>query len=327
MAAAATGERTRRSPLPPNLFRKPAVDTERIPIEPELHWIDSAITPFTRTTSGVYDIANRCWYELSVDHVVTDQDWIVSEVRRHISSPPDRPFNSISIGQNGEVTFAFKTNISRAISNMATYDGLIPQTSLRSIRDRKYLSGPVDTCQWNSRKVAYKCVEFLDDVKPMFREIRVREQLAPDYTGVAPILAVAIWPETEYVDGIVLPLYQTDMESFAKDPRARLSLSALHRLIQTIARFQSIGITHGDICERNLVLNMTDDCRCEDLVLVDFGEVAPEYQGDMNMAAELLLWCATHFTWLEEEKRTVVIAAGKIQAGDYGDALDMLAGR
>jgi len=85
MESSENGEEPYDQLLRRKLFRKPAYDPERIHIEPDLHWMDSAITPFTRTTAGVYDIANCRWYELSVERVVTDQAWIVSEAERHLS--------------------------------------------------------------------------------------------------------------------------------------------------------------------------------------------------------------------------------------------------
>jgi len=63
----------------------------------------------------------------------------------------------------------------------------------------------------------------------------------------------------------------------------------------------------------------------EDIAPVDFGEVAPEYRGDFKMTAELLGWCSEHFAWTEREKRAVVSAAARIEEGDCGDVLDILA--
>ena len=325
MESSENGEEPYEQLLRRKLFRKPAYDPERIHIEPDLHWMDSAITPFTRTTAGVYDIANCRWYELSVERVVTDQAWIVGEVERHLSSPPNQRFNSISINENDEVTFAFKNDVSRPIYDMALYDGPIEKTTLDSIRKRKYLSCHIDTCEWDGKKVAYKCIEFPDDVKTILREIRVREPVGPDFPGVAPILTIVIDPDTQFVDGIVLPLYHTDVESFANGPRARLRISELHRLIHTLSHLHLLGIGHGDICERNVVLNVTCENTSEDIAPVDFGEVAPEYRGDFKMTAELLGWCSEHFVWTEREKRAVVSAAARIEEGDCGDALDILA--
>jgi len=137
---------------------------------------------------------------------------------------------------------------------MALYDGPIDKTTLDSIRKRKYLSGHIDTCERDGKKVAYKCIEFPDDVKTILREIRVRETVGPDFPGVAPILTIVIDPDTQFVDGIVLPLYHTDVESFANGPGARLHISELHRLIHTLSHLHLLGIGHGDICESNVVL-------------------------------------------------------------------------
>jgi len=308
-----------------NALRRPAYDPERIPVEPELYWIESVITPFTRTKGGVYDMANRRWYDVAVERVVTEEDWFVRELRKHLPSIPNQHLNVISIDENGEATFSFKSDISRSIWDMAPYDGPLHKTTLNTISERKYLSGLVDTCEWEGRKVAYKCIEFPGDVQSTFREIQVRETLDPDFTGVAPILAVVVDPKTQWVDGIILPLYDTDMESLANNPSARLRIEDLHRLIQTISHLNDLGIIHGDICERNVVINLSSDCTSQEIALVDFGEVAPYYPGDLEMAAQLLGWCADHFTWTEGEKTKLVTAATRIREGDCANALDILA--
>ena len=308
----------------PNRIRKPSYDPERIQVEPDVRWMDSVITPFIRTAAGVYDLANRRWYELCLERVVTDEAWLASEVQRYLASAPKQLFNSISIADNGEVTYTFKDDVSRPIYDMAPYDGSMNKTTLNLISKRKYLSGHVDTCEWNGQKVTYKCLEFTFDVEAIFREIRTREKLDSDFTGVAPILAVVIDPDTRFVDGIILPLYDTDLECFAKDPHARLRVSDLHRLVHTVTRLRLLGILHGDICERNVVLNVTCGHTSEDIALLDFGEVAPSYQGDLEMTALLLEWCVDSFTWTEREKKAVVTAAAKIREGDCENALDLL---
>ena len=73
-----------------------------------------------------------------------------------------------------------------------------------------------------------------------------------------------------------------------------------------------------------MVLNVTCDHTSEDIALLDFGEVAPSYQGDLEMTALLLEWCADSFTWTEREKKAVVTAAAKIREGDCENALDIL---
>jgi len=146
--------------------------------------MESTITPYTRTTGGVFDIANRRWYQVSVERVETDDEWFVNELRKHLPSIPSQHLNFLSISENGEATFSFKSDISRPIFDMAPYDGPLNKTNLNTISKRKYLSYQVDTCEWEGKKVAYKSIEFSGDVKPMFREIDVRERLDPDFMAL-----------------------------------------------------------------------------------------------------------------------------------------------
>jgi hypothetical protein len=223
------------------------------------------------------------------------------------------------------MTLEFKDDINRAIFDMVTYNGPLNKTGLETIRKRKYLSGHVDTCEWNGQKVAYKCIEFSDDVEPIQREMHLRERLGSDFIGIAPILAVVIDPNTQYVDGIILPLYDSDLETFANEPRAQLRLSDLLTMVQAIRHLQLLGITHGDICERNVVVNVSCDYVSRDIALVDFGEVAPGYGGDLESTAGLLVWCANNFRWTTEEDVAINAAAAGIQKGDYVEAFRILA--
>lgn len=228
---------------------------------------------------------------------------IEREIRSYIDHWPE-PFNAISIHSDGNITVEFKEHIGREIGGMVTYHGPLPTTPLSSIHNRKYLSGRVDSCVWEEKRCAYKCIDFTEDVEPMQREIEVRESLHAktsnfEEVGVAPILAVVIDPTTQFVNGIILPLYDKSLEMLARE-QGSLNIQNLRSLLETILYLNSAGISHGDICNRNVMVkpgeapmdNMT-------LILVDFGEVAPSYQGDIDATADLLLWCTDSFEWTE----------------------------
>jgi hypothetical protein len=177
--------------------------------------------------------------------------------------------------------------VGREISGMVTYDGLLSTTLLSSIRRREYWSGRVHTCIWEGKRCPYKCIDFTEDVEPMQREIEVRESLQTttpnlEQVGVVPILAVAIDPTTQFVDGIVMPLYDKSLEMVGHEG-GTVNIQCLQTLLETVIYLSDFGIIHGDICDRNVVLNssfgdFSDDTSTS--ILVDFGEVAPSYRGE-----------------------------------------------
>lgn len=202
-------------------LRKPAIDPEHIVIEPVLCVMHNSITPFTRISAGVYDFANRRWYELNVEQEIEDEEWIASKVRHYMNGAVE-PFNSISIDEKGDVTLELKDNsdVARPIRGIVEYHGPLSTTRVATILKRKHLSGRVDTCQWKGQVCAYKCLDFEEDIKKVLREIWTRETIQEklsDHIGVAPILAVVLEPSTQFIDGILLPLYHSTLEGLAND--------------------------------------------------------------------------------------------------------------
>jgi serine/threonine protein kinase len=313
-----------------NRLRKPAIDPERIVIEPALCVMHNSITPFTRISAGVYDFANRRWYELNVEQEIEDEQWIERKVRQYIDSAV-HPFNVISIDKHGDVTLELKDNgdVDRPIIGAVEYHGPLPTTSLALISKRKHLSGRVDTCQWEGRTCAYKCIDFKEDIERMQREIRIRETIwekLGDHNGVAPILAVVVEPSRQFIDGILLPSYRSTLESHANDDASAITLKSLHRFIKTLTELHQIGIIHGDICERNIAVSIIHEYPISEyeLVLFDFGEVAPRYEGDVKAAGKLLLWCLEQFTWTQYEKETIKDAASALLREDTRLCLQIL---
>ena len=292
---------------PAKWFLKPTkLDPERIPVEPRLAFMHSTITPFTKVSAEAYDFGNRRWYNLSAERVIADEEWIEREIRGYIDCWPE-PFNAISIHSDGNVTVEFKEQVGREIGGMVPYHGLLETTPLNSIHKRKYLSGRVDTCVWKENRCAYKCIDFTEDVEPMQREIQVRESLRVtasnlEQVGVAPILAVVIDPTSRFVNGIVLPLYGKSLEMVAQE-RGSINIPCLRSLLETVMYLNGVGISHGDICDRNVVVKPSNSGKSSDdtstLILVDFGEVAPSYKGDIDATADLFLWCAKSLEWTE----------------------------
>jgi hypothetical protein len=320
------GDESTEASKPVWVYKTTKIDPERIIVEPELGVMYNSITPFTRISAGIWDFANRRWYELNVEREVEDEDWLEGIVRHHIDTSPV-PFNVISIDKNGEVTLRFRDDVGTPISGMIEYYGSLPTTSLTKIRKRKHLSGRVDTCEWEGQTCAYKCIDYREDIPRMERELQTREvikrQSRIDQHGVAPILAVVVDPATQYLDGILLPLHDHTLEAFAVEGGS-ISLLSLCDLLKTLNNLHRIGITHGDICGRNIVV-VSVESKGTSLVLIDFGEIAHNYEGDIKAAGTLLLWCAEHFEWSQQQEAGVRDAALCLRNEDFDGGLSILA--
>jgi RIO-like serine/threonine protein kinase len=116
----------------------------------------------------------------------------------------------------------------------------------------------------------------------MQREIRIRESIKvkkPDleHDGVVPILSGCGRPGTQYIDGVLLPLYGKSLDKIAEE-HGSISLLNVCSLLKTINDLQHIGITHGDICDRNVVVKVDESVTPtteSTLAVIDFGEIAP----------------------------------------------------
>jgi serine/threonine protein kinase len=254
-----------------------------------------------------------------------DELWIESKVREYIDIAK-QPFNTISIDEESRVTLALKDGVSRPIKGIVEYDGPLPTTSIDTVTKRKILSGRVDTCLWEGRVCVYKCIDFSEDIERMQREIRtrevIREKSGNDQVGIAPILAVVVHPSTQFLDGILLPLYPSTLESLTKDNNSTISVESLHGLVKTLAELHDLGIAHGDICQRNIAVNNTvpesDSIGHCDLVFLDFGEIAPRYEGDVKTMGKLLFWCGEHFGWTDGERQMIKNGASALSQEDLG---------
>jgi hypothetical protein len=84
----------------------------------------------------------------------------------------------------------------------------------------------------------------------------LRAQYKADHSGVAPILAVALDPETQLIDGILLPLYGESLESFLEHRQCGLRLSHIYSLLEKFQDLQRLSIFHGDIRDWNILVEV-----------------------------------------------------------------------
>lgn len=79
-----------------------------------------------------------------------------------------------------------------------------------------------------------------------------------------------------------------------------------------------MGITHGDICDRNICV------RGNSIQLIDFGEVAPEYPNDVIATGELLDSYANRMALGPKKQERVSDAAQALMDQRLEEGLAML---
>lgn len=172
---------------------------------------------------------------------------------------------------------------------------------------------------------------------------------------VLPMLAVVVDGNNDVV-GILMPFGGPSLESLAESasemtsavPVPAVSASTelgvtveqLRDLVRGVRELARVGVVHGDINDRNTLLKPPLDHKASAmitttataaaahyeqnrLVLIDFGDLAPEYKNDAFALGELLLWCMVRCSgWDAEERRKVGDMAGVLkESGDFEKAL------
>ncbi|KAI1400597.1 hypothetical protein F4819DRAFT_487401 [Hypoxylon fuscum] len=96
-----------------------------------------------------------------------------------------------------------------------------------------------------------------------------------------------------------------------------------------IRNLSKCGITHGDICYWNVVITEPEltASHAARLLLIDMGDVAPDYENDADALENLFLWCLEHSTRLKDNKRArkrIVTAAVLLKGGDLDRTIGVL---
>ncbi|TPX16393.1 uncharacterized protein E0L32_004042 [Thyridium curvatum] len=311
----------------------PADEADRVWHEPEVIIYNLIVYPEVSSSAIAYDVANRKWYELNLDTIVRDEDWMDAVITKHISdyhahhgTLPD--FNVINTTREGTpTTFEKKPNehVARRIEGNVHYgrgpSDILPTTTFEQVKQKLYLNRGIDRCVWNGADCIFKRIEFVEDLEAIEREIKTREALLaasePPGTSielrfhVLPILAVVNkHSETDEVLGIIMPYGGQSLESLAggyqygmgADPEEGLppkpwpSLPIAEEqiidLLRGVRELAKAGVVHGDVNDRNTLL--TPDNR---LVLVDMGEVAPDYVSDVHALGRMMLWALEMVSW------------------------------
>ncbi|KAM0276782.1 hypothetical protein ACHAQH_006371 [Verticillium albo-atrum] len=335
--------------------------------DPVIEIYDNLESPTAPCSVRAYDVANRRWYQLDVDAPVSDDAWLSSIVQKHVRAyhrghRRQPRWNTIRTTLKGSPV-AYQTQeedkVIQPISNTLRYGvdpkDRFPTVQYGDIHDKKYLSKGADLCQWNGRRAVFKRIEFDDDVKAFERAIRIRERLIGCIDGqvdakeifhemeqkfnVVPIHAVVIkddspgpW-EIGTVAGIIMPFAGASLDALAQKGDVSVTESQLLDLTRGVKELNRQGIMHGDICDWNVtvqppVILGAGRSQGGKLLLVDLGNVAPDYEGDAQILGKLLHWCLQHCEALRRDpdvKQRVVSAANILEEqGDFDAALGKL---
>lgn len=213
--------------------------------EPEVLIYNTSITADDTTSASAYDVANRRWYQLNVDSVISDEEeWMSEVITRYLleyhaqsgqnGSLPD--FNVINTTrEESPITFRKKPIeefAPRIRGNILYGQGrldVFPTTTFDLIKRKTFLSCSSDRCVWKGLDCVFKRIEFDEDLAIIEREIRTRETLVralkqstdPEATmqsrfHILPILAVVHKnSSTDEVLGILLPYGGKSLEYLA----------------------------------------------------------------------------------------------------------------
>lgn len=117
--------------------------------------------------------------------------------------------------------------------------------------------------------------------------------------------------------------------SLATTADVPITIGQLLDLVKGVRELSKCGVTHGDICYWNIVLEEPEESSSAvpRLLLIDMGDTAPGYENDAVALAGVLLWCLTHSPNLREDtasKSKVIIASALLNEVDFDRAIEVL---
>lgn len=112
-----------------------------------------------------------------------------------------------------------------------------------------------------------------------------------------------------------------------------VTVEQLLDLVKGVRELSRCGVTHGDICYWNIVLEESrhripaTSSAGPRLLLIDMGDTAPDYENDAVALTGFLLWCVEHSSALRREsasRKKVFIASALLNEVDFDGAIDIL---
>lgn len=112
-----------------------------------------------------------------------------------------------------------------------------------------------------------------------------------------------------------------------------ITVEQLLDLVKGVRELSRCGITHGDICYWNIILEEPkpqSQVAMPRLLLIDMGDTAPDYDNDAVALAGVLLWCLEHSTRLRQDtssRNKVIIASALLNEGNFDGAIAVISPR
>lgn len=110
-----------------------------------------------------------------------------------------------------------------------------------------------------------------------------------------------------------------------------ITVEQLLVLVKGVRELSRCGVTHGDICYWNIVLEESGSWPTSSdvprLLLIDMGDTAPDYVNDPVALTGVLLWCLRHSPSLREDtasRNKVIIASALLNEVDFDGAIEVL---
>lgn len=112
-----------------------------------------------------------------------------------------------------------------------------------------------------------------------------------------------------------------------------VTVEQLLDLVKGVRELSRCGITHGDICYWNIVLEESrhrppaTSSPGPRLHLIDMGDTAPDYENDAVALTGFLLWCVKHSLALRQDsasREKVFIVSALLNEVDFDGALGIL---
>jgi hypothetical protein len=280
------------------------------------------------------DIPQRRWYELNVPLTgswppppLSHEEEKFKEIAMNQILNHRVPFNTITIDENDNATYEIKGSVGKPLRKQPIVSKcFFPTVQCVEVTGKTYLFGAVDACVWNRMECIYKQLEFDEMIEPMKREIRSREALLHHFGGtdntllskhgICPILAVVVACKPPLLLGILLSNAGISLDNLQNN---QISVSHLKSLVETVKHLRDADVLHGDICDRNVCV------RGSSIQLIDFGEIAPDYENDVVATGRLLVQCRDRMLLRKEQKEIITNASmALIERCDIDSGLKIL---
>lgn len=110
-----------------------------------------------------------------------------------------------------------------------------------------------------------------------------------------------------------------------------ITLEQLLELVRGVRELSKCGVTHGDVCYWNIVIEESESrpavSTAPRLLLIDMGDIAPDYENDAVALADVLLWCLEHSLSLRKDevsRKKVIIASALLKEVEFSKAINIL---